>query len=267
MKLFYKLEARTILWFLIKTLFILVLLNLSVIALEYYLNVYTDSTITGSQVFKNYVTGMFSFDVEKNIPSFFSTIIFLISGILLISISRHVKNSNQPLYFRQWYLMGCTFVWLAVDELFSMHELLIKPSRIFLKSLLQQDNLGYLHFAWVVPYVLLFVFMGVYFFKFIFSLPRKTLEGFIGSGVIFIMGAVGMEMVGGYYVANSGNEMDLIYKFCTILEEVLEMLGIILFIYSLIKYIEQQDNLIVNIAIGSEKVQTVSEVKKVLVAH
>ena len=59
--------------------------------------------------------------------------------------------------------------------------------------------------------------MGLFKKKIIFSLPRKTLEGFIGSGVIFIMGAVGMEMIGGYYVANSGNEMDLIYKFCVIL--------------------------------------------------
>jgi len=267
MKIFYAFKSKAVLWFLIKTMLVLIILNIITTALEYYLNVYTELKITGSQTFKNYVTGMFSFDVEKNIPSYFSTMLFLISAILLFGISKQVKSSNQPSNFRKWYLMGCVFAWLALDELFSLHELLINPTRIFLKNLLQQDNLGFLHFAWVLPYVLLFVFLGVYFFKFIFSLPRKTLESFIMAGVIFIMGAVGLEMVGGYYVSNDGNEMKLIYKFCTSLEEVLEMLGIIIFIYALIKYIEQQESLIVNIAIGANKVKSVPNIESVPVVQ
>jgi len=261
MKLFFTLNAKAVLWFLIKILMVLVVLNLITIALENYLNNHTDSTITGSQAFKGYVTGMFSFDVEKNIPSYFSTITFLISAILLFGISSQVKSSNQPLNFRKWYLMGCTFVWLALDELFSLHELLIKPTRIFLKNMLQQENLGFLHFAWVLPYVLLFVFMGLYFYKFIFGLPRKTLINFIAAGVVFITGAVGLEMVGGYYVSSGGNELNMTYKLCTVLEEVLEILGIIIFIYSLIKHIEEHESLNVNIAVGSNNVRSAPNVK------
>ncbi|WP_207433985.1 hypothetical protein [Sabulibacter ruber] len=240
---FYHLKSSTVLRSLIFILLGLLILNLTAIGVEYYLNFYTHSSITGSYSFKHYVTELFNFDGERNLPTYFSTLNFFIGAGLLFTISRAVKKSQHAPYHRQWYLMACVFVWLGIDELISLHELLVKPTRAFLKETLQQDNLGFLNFAWFVPYVLVFALMGLYLLKFVLSLPKKTLINFVAAGVIFLTGAVGMEMVGGLFMANQGNGLSLTYKLLTSFEEMLEMLGIIFFIYSLIRYIEHQQDL------------------------
>ncbi|WP_210463021.1 hypothetical protein [Rufibacter roseolus] len=236
----YTLKPASALWYLMRVLIVLMVLDASAIAVEYYLRTYVDPSITASYSFQYYVTGMFAMDGERNIPTYFSAINLLVSAILLFTISRHVKNSAKPRHHRKWYLMGCMFAWLSADELFSLHELLVKPTRGFLKQSLQQDNLGYLNFAWFVPYLLFFMLVGLYLVKFVLSLPRTTLLRFIGAGAIFIAGAVGMEMIGGDFMADKGSRISLVYKMFTSVEEVLEMLGIIFFIYSLLKYMEQQ---------------------------
>jgi hypothetical protein len=58
----------------------------------------------------------------------------------------------------------------------------------------------------------------------------------MSAGIIFVAGAVGMEMVGGRYVFYNGKE-ELQYALMVTLEELLEMTGIIIFIYALASYI------------------------------
>ncbi|WP_205500497.1 hypothetical protein [Rufibacter psychrotolerans] len=243
MKSFYKLKSYMALRFLILALLALLVLNLASIFIEYYLNEYTHSSITATYTFKRYVTELFNFDGERNLPTYFSTMNLLISAVILFAIGRHLKRSHHLTYHKQWFLMGWIFVWLGVDELISIHELLVKPSRSFLKTSLQQDNLGLLNFGWFVPYILLFGLIGLYLVKFVLSLPRKTLVNFVAAGAIFLFGAVGMEMVGGLFIANQGDGFSLAYKLLTSFEEMLEMLGIIFFIYSLVRYIETQQEL------------------------
>ncbi|KAA3440120.1 hypothetical protein [Rufibacter hautae] len=252
----YTLKPASVLWYLLRIVLVLLIVDTCAIAVEYYLRTYVDASITGSYSFQYYVTGMFGFDGERNIPTYVSTINLLISAILLFTISKHVKNSAQPKHHRKWYLMGCMFAWLSADELFSLHELLVKPSRNFLKESLQQDNLGFLNFAWFVPYVLFFMLVGLYLVKFVLSLPKPTLLRFIGAGTVFIAGAVGMEMVGGDFMADQGSRISLVYKMFTSVEEVLEMVGIILFIYSLLKHMEQQKGLNDLLVISLDKKET-----------
>ncbi|WP_187261816.1 hypothetical protein [Pontibacter beigongshangensis] len=249
----FNLNARSVLKFFLKVLFVIVLLNIAVLALEYYLKTYTNSTITGSHSFKLYVTGMFNLEGEKNVPTYFSTINLLISALLLFTVSRYVKNSNRPLYFRQWRFLGFLFTWLAMDELFQLHELSINPMRSFLQLVLQKENLGFLHFPWYILYVLLMAGVGLYLARFVFSLPRRTFINFVVSGGIFLSGAVGMEMLGGYISSNT--DSDILGKLSTTMEETLEMLGIILFIYSLIRHLEDQKslkNIVVNFALAGK---------------
>ncbi|MBC3540851.1 hypothetical protein ACFSC6_22190 [Rufibacter sediminis] len=236
----YTIKPSGVLRFQVKILLVLLVLDLCAISLEYYLREHGNTSLTGTYSFKYYVTGMFAFDGERNLPAYFSTINLLVSAFLLFLISQHVKYSARREHYKKWFFMGCIFAWLGMDELFSIHELLVKPSRMFLKQSLEQDNLGLLNFAWFVPYVLLFMVVGLYFVKFILGLPKKTLYSFMGAGTLFISGAVGMEMVGGDFIANQGHGLSLVYKLCTSVEEVLEMTGIIFFIYSLLQHMEQQ---------------------------
>jgi len=49
-------------------------------------------------------------------------------------------------------------------------------------------------------------------------------------------GALGMEMVGGYY-ADAVTQRNLTYGLMVCVEEILEMVGVIVFIYALVSYI------------------------------
>ena len=58
---------------------------------------------------------------------------------------------------------------------------------------------------------------------------------FLLAGGLYIGGALGMEMIGGYYTDFYGKN-NLTYALITCLEEVLEMTGIVVFIHGLLDY-------------------------------
>jgi hypothetical protein len=74
------------------------------------------------------------------------------------------------------------------------------------------------------------------FWRFIANLPAKTRRLFMIAGIIYVSGALGIEMIGGYY-ADYYQHNNIIYAFITTIEEVLEMLGVAVFIYGLLSYI------------------------------
>ncbi|MGD1918376.1 MAG: hypothetical protein ACFCAD_05500 [Pleurocapsa sp.] len=97
---------------------------------------------------------------------------------------------------------------------------------------------GFLYFPWVIPaFFMLIVFLLV-FRKFIRALPTKTKTLFILSGFVYVAGALGMELIGGYLADVSG--YNTAYGIASTIEELLEMLGIVLFINSLLSYIQSQ---------------------------
>ncbi|WP_258003851.1 hypothetical protein [Fischerella thermalis] len=61
------------------------------------------------------------------------------------------------------------------------------------------------------------------------------------AGTIYVAGSSGTEMVGGYY-ANYYTQTNMIYALITTVEELLEMMGIIVFIYALLSYISSYMN-------------------------
>jgi hypothetical protein len=58
---------------------------------------------------------------------------------------------------------------------------------------------------------------------------------FILAGLIYLSGAIVIETVGGHYVTVWGHD-SIRYVLCTTAEEFLEMIGIVVFIYALLKY-------------------------------
>jgi hypothetical protein len=124
---------------------------------------------------------------------------------------------------------------LSIDETIQFHEHLSHPIRTLV------GTSGILYFAWVIPGFIFVLILGLFLLKFIKSLPRNTRILFIISGFIYLMGAIGMELVGGYIYNSSGYE-NITYAMVTNLEESLEMIGILIFIYALMRYIETNIN-------------------------
>lgn len=181
-----------------------------------------------------YLTTMFSFDAEHNFPTFFSTIILLICSLLLIVIGESKKDPRDKFRWH-WSILGFVFFYLATDEMLVLHEQTIGP----IKNALHTS--GFFLFAWVIPAGFFLLAFLLAYRKFLVELPTRFRRLFILSGLIYIAGAVVMELIGGNFASHSGTN-NLFYALLTNLEEAFEMFGTIVFIHALFSYIEEHGN-------------------------
>lgn len=214
--------------FVLLIIIILFLEIANIIGLVYYFN---DNNI-------GWLTNLFNIRTEGNIPAYYSSVTILIASFLLGFISLFRKISG--LSYSLWLMLSIIFFYLSVDEAVQLHE------RVGAMIDSNFDLEGYLSWGWVIPYGLLFiVFATVYFFKFLPQLPKKIFWLFIISGAIYVIGAIGVEMLGAKNY-NSDNFSETINAVCYSIEEFLEMMGIALFIYSLLLYIKEEITITLN---------------------
>lgn len=114
----------------------------------------------------------------------------------------------------------------------SIHELLTKPLREAF------NTSGVLYYAWVIPYALIICLLAVIYIRFLINLPRHICIGFVISGIIFIFGAAGLELIGGKLFMISGDQ-SILYTLTATLEEILEMSGIALFVKYILQYLSE----------------------------
>jgi len=202
---------------------VLLLLNLFVIIFRHF---------TGHEnIFGLY--DLFNFDVESNIPTYFITLVLLLCSILLYFIytSKKVVDPPQKKY---WLFLSIIFLCLSIDEFSSIHELLTVPFRnIF--GITQ----GWFFFAWLIPGIFISLLFVVYFFKFYWGLPPRYKILFGLSALLFLFGAIGMELIGGLFYT-SAETPTLTYSLLATIEESFEMIGQIVFVYSLVDYIKSE---------------------------
>lgn len=173
----------------------------------------------------------FYVELELNAPAFFSTLLLLFTSLLLAIITV-LKKKQTASFVLYWSILSIGFLFMAFDEIAAVHERLIEP----MQAILGEQNLGVFYFAWVVPAVALVVCLGIFFLRFLINLPVKTRWTFLIAATMYLGGAVGLEMVEGWYSEINGRET-LLYITLTTLEETLEMVGTIVFIWALLGYI------------------------------
>ena len=82
------------------------------------------------------------------------------------------------------------------------------------------------------------IYVGWRFSKFLRSLQQDTRRKFLQAASVFLAGAIGMEMVGSYLVRTGIIRLHSIwYGSITGLEELLELLGLIMFLITLANYL------------------------------
>lgn len=171
----------------------------------------------------------FDLDIEGNVPSLYSAVAVLFCSALLALIT-HVnwyKSDGKRFY---WLGLTILFLFLAVDEGTAIHE----QVGTFLERYMNAR--GALYFLWVIPYGVLTLVVGLAYSKFVWELPKDTRLRFITAGVIFLVGALGIEMLGAREADLHGTNT-ITYCLLFTFEEMLEMLGIILFIYALLTHL------------------------------
>ena len=75
---------------------------------------------------------LFDLDGERNIPSLFSTLVILLCAFFLFMIGACHANGRKN--SSQWLGLAALFVYLAADELVSLHERLTEPLRAALHA-------------------------------------------------------------------------------------------------------------------------------------
>jgi hypothetical protein len=171
----------------------------------------------------------FNLGTENNIPTYFSGLLLLSASILLGVIAR-LKWTVQDAFRRYWAGLAFIFAYLSVDEVASLHERLGEPIRHAL------DTSGVFYYAWVIPGMGLLLLFGFVYARFFWALDARWKRLFAVSGFVYVAGGLGVELVGGWFVTQFENPGFTNVLIVTV-EEVLEMSGVALFIYTLMEYL------------------------------
>jgi hypothetical protein len=166
---------------------------------------------------------------EGNITAWFSAVLLLLAASLLALIATSTKRTDGA-YVGHWRVLSWIFVYMSVDEAARIHELTQEPLRA------AYDLSGFFHYCWVliaIPLVLIFVLA---YLRFLRDLPRTSGLLFIISGAVYVGAALGMDMLGGYLKSHPLGSFDMQPIMITI-EEFMENMGIVLFIFALLSYI------------------------------
>lgn len=181
----------------------------------------------------------FNLDREMNLPTWYTALMLAFCALLLKviatgkKIERTEDTTPSPSYHRHWHLLSIIFFLLAIDEVLTIHEVLIIPE---VAEALRLP--WFLHSMWVIPGTIFVLWFIRYYWKFTNHLPNQTRYHFLIAAGLYIGGALGMEMIGSYYAELEGQQ-HLTYALLATAEETMEMMGIITFIYGLLTYIRQ----------------------------
>jgi len=175
---------------------------------------------------------LFDLNREMNVPTLFSTLQLVLASALLAVVSVHARRTKarDPFY---WTGLAVVFAFLAGDEFCAWHEKLIEPLRRTFHAT------GALSFTWVVPYSALVLLFVAGYVRFWWRLPPRTRRLFAVAGVLYVGGAVVMEMVGSKIFTVYGWE-SLQFELEVMVEEAMEMTGVAVFVYAILCYLGER---------------------------
>lgn len=173
---------------------------------------------------------LFNVGQDSNVPTWYSSVTLLFCSFLLALIATS-RKTDRTRYALHWKVLSAIFLFISIDEVAMIHE----SADVILGSSISRT--GFLRYGWIavgIPLTLVFVLS---YLKFLVHLPKKTRLLFIVAGTIFISGGLGAEMFAGNHYDLYG--FDMTYAIITAVEEFCEMFGIVVFIYALLSYINE----------------------------
>ena len=207
---------------------------------------------------EGYLQALRIFDVgeERSMPTWFESIQFLLCSMLLAVVAL-AKKRRSDRYILHWSFLSIIFLVLSLDEVASIHEAIGAQSEHLLHNTTGFTPSGAISFFWVVPGAIFVFIVLLAYLRFLAHLPQTTRRLFLFSGALFVLGALGMEMLTAQVVSSSGGISNWIASsfggmvdwgsasaiptilkgLQTSIEEMFEMLGLTAFIYALLAYI------------------------------
>lgn len=168
-------------------------------------------------------------DAEQCLNAWYSSSLMLTAAILLWSTAR-LAQWHQDVDVIYWRVLSIVFVGLSLDESTSVHELALEPVRDAVGAT------GVFYYAWVIPALVLVPLFGLAYHRFLGRLAAPYGLWILISGAIFVSGALGMEMAGGWADVTYGEHSQPVIALF-IIEESLELIGMTSFVIALMSYL------------------------------
>ena len=204
--------------------------------------------------FLNYVWGdegllhllrFFDVGAEGSIPTWYSSLTLLLCSVLLAVIAEANRRRGDRYTFH-WMGLSVIFLLLSLDEVARIHEAAGGAEvRSLVHDLTGFTPGGFTYFFWVVPGAAFALIVFLAYLRFLLDLPHATRRLFLVAGALFLLGALGMEMLSARIVSAYGMENwgtvggipKMIVGVQTSIEELFEMSGVVLFIHALVTHI------------------------------
>lgn len=164
-----------------------------------------------------------SLSYEGNLPTWFSSSLLLVCALAAGRIA-----SARPPWHRHWWGTTAMLGWMSLDEAAELHEHL---GGLF-------GTRGLLFFDWVIPAAGVVAAVAVAYWPFVRALVRPTRTRLIVAAVIYVAGALVMELPLGWWTDHHGDE-GLGYALIDWVEETLEMLGASFALVALVAHHEE----------------------------
>lgn len=168
---------------------------------------------------------------ERNVPTWFASILLAISSVLLFFGGITARARRERLW-GFWFAYSALFGLLSMDETATLHERLPFVGSSFL------DPTGALAFPWVIAGGIITFAIFLASIRWLLVLPRPTAIRFFTAGAVFVGGAIGVEMISAAIYDATGTLHTPTYYVVASIEEVMEKLGVILFIRALLLQLE-----------------------------
>jgi len=198
------------------------------------------------------------FDVgeERSIPTWFESMQFMLCSVLFAVVAV-AKRQRSERYSLHWGVLSLILLYMSLDEVATIHETMGAELERLLHYYTGFTPGGAISYFWVVPGALFVVVVVLAYLRFLVDLPRTTRWQFVFAGALFLLGALGLEMlsaqvasssgaIASWVASSSGGRIDqasasavptILKGGQTSFEEMFEMLGLTAFIYALLAYI------------------------------
>jgi hypothetical protein len=164
-----------------------------------------------------WLVGLLSLSYEQNLPTWYASCLLFSCAVLLTVIVRRAPGDRL-----RWGLLAAIFYYMSLDETAELHEQL---GGTF-------ETGGLLYFDWVIPAALAVAVIGLFYLPFVLRLPEPTRRRIVIAGVLYVGGALLMELPLGYWTERAGSD-NLTYAVIDWVEESLELAGASLLLLTL----------------------------------
>ena len=164
---------------------------------------------------------------EGSVPAWFSSSLLMLCSLLtLVAPATDEEQEHAVRYSGRWKVLALLLLLMSLDEAVALHERTSEPLRWALSAG------GPFYYAWVIPGAIIVLGFALAYRGFLLNLPPKLRRLFAIAGILYLGGALIMEMVGGSY-ADSYGDASIAYLMIVSVEEYLEMLGGVTLLYAL----------------------------------